>query len=115
MFNQHLEVLPPSEDELYTQYILEGKKQRDLADHYGVSVKQLRKWLSDAEIKKKTDIPPDFVEKYSYQGYSQKELARHYDVKLSQIESWKMRAGALKRQPTEIERLKKRMRQGQSV
>ncbi|MGX8177455.1 hypothetical protein ACWS7L_08165 [Exiguobacterium artemiae] len=115
MFNQHLEVLPPSEDELYTQYILEGKKQRDLADHYGVSIKQLRKWLNDAEIKKKTDVPPDFVDKYSYQGYSQKELARHYDVKLSQIESWKIRAGALKRNFTKTGRLEKRIKRGQPI
>ncbi|WP_312085176.1 hypothetical protein [Exiguobacterium sp.] len=107
-------VLPPSEDELYTRYILEGTKQRDLADHYGVTIEQLRKWLSEADIKKKTDIPPDFVEKYSYQGYSRKDLAMHYAVKPSQIESWKMRTGAIKRNFTKVERLKKRTRQEQA-
>lgn len=115
MFNQHLEVLPPSEDELYTQYILEGKKQRDLADHYGVSVKKLRKWLSDAEIKKKTDVPFDFVDKYTYQGSTMEELAKHYGVKLSQINSWKKRSGALKRNFTKTGRLEKRIKRGQPI
>lgn len=45
----------PTDDELYTKYIIEDKTQEVIAYEYGVSPTTVHYWLKDAEIKKYRD------------------------------------------------------------
>lgn len=43
----------PSDDELYTKYILEDQSQVELMAYYDVSKSTLQRWLQDAELSKR--------------------------------------------------------------
>lgn len=82
----------PSDDILYTYYILENRTQRDIGETFGVSRRVVCGWLKKAGLRKHLDVPGDLKELYIQQGMSHDELAEHYGVEPTHIRSWIGRA-----------------------
>lgn len=104
---------PPTEDELYQLYIIDDRRQHDIANEYGVGRRTVSRWLKEAGIKKyvdewgekqvhnKYDTPEDdeLYQLYIVDEMSQVQLMAHYGVSRTTIYKWLADAEITKRGP----------------
>lgn len=95
-------IVVPSDDELYQLYILDDRRQHDIAKQYGVSRYTVSRWLKKAEIEKFVDgegEPKRFNKKevpdenelfalYILEDMTQLQLMEHYDVSKTTMQKW---------------------------
>ena len=90
----------PSDDDLYTMYVLEDMSQMDIARKIGVSPTSVHRWVKAAELEKeevKDQMPENLIHEYEYGGCSANYLAEHYGFTYDQIRHWLDKHGARKR------------------
>lgn len=103
----------PTDDELYQMYILDDRRQYDIAHEYGVGRRTVARWLKDAEIAKYVDetgekkvhnkhnVPDEdeLYRLYIVEDMSQVQLMAHYSVSRTTIYTWLANAEIMKRGP----------------
>ena len=90
----------PSDDDLYTMYILDDMSQTEIANKFGVVPSTVHRWINQAELEKEStapQMPENLIEEYEYGGCSAHYLADHYGFTYDQVRYWLDKHGAKKR------------------